>query len=78
MCIHGGRSSKGHPGDFDLATSEGGLPLDLSIVSSVVQLYTVSDRPAKTGHLHTNYTPTLYRSFLSAGTKYLYSVTCLA
>ena len=33
--------------------------------------------PAKTGHVGTNYTPSLYRSYLSAGIVYLYSVKCI-
>ena len=33
--------------------------------------------PAKTGHVGTNYTTSLYRSYLSAGTAYLYLVTCI-
>ena len=33
--------------------------------------------PAKTGHVGTNYTPSLYRSYLSIGTEYLHSVTCI-
>jgi len=33
--------------------------------------------PAKTGRVGTNYTLSLTRSFLSTGTEYLYSVTCL-
>ena len=33
--------------------------------------------PAKTGHLGTNYTPSLYRSYLSTETEYLHSVTCI-
>ena len=31
--------------------------------------------PAKTGHVGTNYTPSLYRSYLSTGIVYLHSVT---
>ena len=33
--------------------------------------------PAKTGHVGTNYTMSLYRSYLSAGTEYLNFVTCI-
>ena len=33
--------------------------------------------PAKTGHVGTNYTPLLYRSYLSTGTVYFHSVTCI-
>ena len=32
-------------------------------------------RPAKTGHVGTNYILSHYRSYLSTGTEYLYSVT---
>ena len=31
--------------------------------------------PAKTGHVGTNYTPSLYRSYLSPGIVFLHSVT---
>ena len=31
--------------------------------------------PAKTGHVGTNYTPSLYRSYLSIGKVYFQSVT---
>ena len=34
-------------------------------------------RPAKTGHVGTNYTPSLYRSYLSIGNVYFHSVTCI-
>ena len=33
--------------------------------------------PAKTGHVGTNYTPSLYRSYLSSKMEYLHSVTCI-
>ena len=33
--------------------------------------------PAKTGHVGTNYTLSLYRSYLSTGTEYLHSITCI-
>ena len=33
--------------------------------------------PAKIGHVGTNYTPLLYRSYLRTGTEYLHSVTCI-
>ena len=33
--------------------------------------------PAKTGHVGTNYTMSLYRSYLSTGTEYFDSVTCI-
>ena len=33
--------------------------------------------PAITGHVGTNYTASLYRSYLSTGTEYLYFVTCI-
>ena len=34
-------------------------------------------RPMKTGYVVTNYTPSHYMSYLSIGTEYLYSVTCI-
>ena len=34
-------------------------------------------RPAKTGHVGTNYTLSYYRPYLSIGTEYLHSVTCI-
>ena len=34
-------------------------------------------RPAKIGHVGTNYTPSHNRSYLSTGTEYLHSVTCI-
>ena len=33
--------------------------------------------PAKTGHVGTNYSPSHYRLYLSTGTEYLHSVTCI-
>ena len=33
--------------------------------------------PAKTGHVGTNYIPSLYRSYLSIGNIYFHSVTCI-
>ena len=33
--------------------------------------------PAKTGHVGTNNTLSHYRSYLSSGTKYLHSLTCI-
>ena len=33
--------------------------------------------PVKTGHMGTNYTTSLYRSYFSVGTQYLYFVTCI-
>ena len=33
--------------------------------------------PAKTGHVGTNYTQSLYRSYLSIGNVYFHSVTCI-
>ena len=33
--------------------------------------------PAKTGHVGTNYTPSLYRSYLSTGKVYFHSITCI-
>ena len=33
--------------------------------------------PAKTGHVGTNYTLSHYRSYFSAGTEHLHSVTCI-
>ena len=33
--------------------------------------------PAKTGHVGTNYTLFLYRSYLSTVTEYFHSVTCI-
>ena len=39
--------------------------------------FTIVTGPAETGHVGTNYTMSLYRSYLSAGTEYLYFVTCI-
>ena len=33
--------------------------------------------PAKTGNVGTNYIASLYRSYLSGGTEYLYFFTCI-
>ena len=33
--------------------------------------------PAKTGHVGTNYTSSLYRSYRSTGIVFLHSVTCI-
>ena len=42
-----------------------------------VQLYQFVTRPVKTGHVGTNYTKSLYSSYLSAGNIYFHSVTCI-
>ena len=39
--------------------------------------YNYVTRPVKTEHIDTNYTLKHNRSFLSIGTEYLYSVTCI-
>ena len=33
--------------------------------------------PAKTGHVGTDYTPSLFTSYLSTGIVFLHSVTCM-
>ena len=39
--------------------------------------YQIVTEPAKTGHVGTNYIPSLYRSYLSIGKVYFHSVTCV-
>ena len=38
---------------------------------------TIVTGPAKTGHVGTNYTPSLFTSYLSTGIVFLHSVTCI-
>ena len=45
------------------------------VLSLLCVLYVTG--PAKTGHVGTNYTLSLYRTYLSIGTEYLHSVTCI-
>jgi len=35
------------------------------------------NRPAKTGHVGTNYTLSLYKSYLNTGIEHFCSVTCI-
>ena len=47
------------------------------IVSYVLSISIYVTEPAKTGHVGTNHILSHYRSYLSIGTTYLHSATCI-
>ena len=62
----------------ELETKPRGRPLLLGDqLDLLVKEFINVTRPAKTGHVGTIYTPSLYRSYLSTGIVYLHSVTCI-
>ena len=52
--------------------NDGALQTSVSVIESVIVT-----GPAKTGHVGTNYTPSLYGSYLSTENVYFHSVACI-
>ena len=65
---------------FMFILEDNSVPLEIiyeaSVHAGIVWSPNVT-RPAKTGHVGTNYTLSYYRPYLSIGTEYLHSVTCI-